>query len=66
MTTAAKGETLREIDEDIRQAWAVYSEELRGLTGKEYERVEDEQWSQLRSELEQLERRRKELAGAPA
>jgi hypothetical protein len=58
-------EELRELDEDTRQAWSNYSEQLRELTGAEYERVESESWSELQVELHRLELRREELT-APA
>jgi rubrerythrin len=52
---------LRELDDDERQAWQAYSEQLRGLTGADYERVESESWDQLQRKLRRLERRRKTL-----
>jgi hypothetical protein len=58
-------EELRELDEDTRQAWSNYSDQLRELTGAEYERVESESWSELQAELHRLDVRREELT-APA
>jgi cell division septum initiation protein DivIVA len=52
---------LRELDDGERQAWKAYSDQLRDLTGVEYERVETESWNELQRELRQLERRRKTL-----
>ncbi len=54
-------EKLRELDARTRRAWSVYSERLRELTGDEYERVENESWAELQSELRRLERRRRTL-----
>ena len=58
--------TLKEIEEEIRRAWSVYSQELQGLSGEDYEVAEDERWAALQEELERLERRRSALAGAAA
>lgn len=52
---------LRELDDGERQAWQAYSNQLRDLTGEEYERVESESWEELQRELRRLERRRKTL-----
>ena len=52
---------LRELDDGERLAWHAYSEQLRDLTGEEYERVESESWGALQRELRKLERRRKTL-----
>lgn len=51
----------RELDDGKRQAWETYSEQLRDLTGEEYERVEHESWEELQRELRRIERRRKTL-----
>lgn len=51
-------EVLREIDEDVRRAWAAYREQLRDLRGDEYERAEHEEWTHLQDELRRLEQRR--------
>ncbi len=58
---AQDAEKLRELDARTRRAWSVYSERLRELTGDEYERVENESWAELQSELRRLERRRRTL-----
>ena len=64
MTTVAHDdEKQRELDADTRRAWSVYREGLRELTGDEYERVEDESWAELQTELRRLERRRRTLTG---
>jgi hypothetical protein len=52
---------LRELDAGTRRAWMTYSERLRGLVGEEYERVEQESWAELQSELRRLQRRRQLL-----
>ena len=52
---------LRELDNGERLAWQAYSEQLRDLTGEEYERVETEMWDELQRELRRLQRRRKTL-----
>jgi hypothetical protein len=57
---------LRELDADTRQAWSVYSDQLRELTGEEYERLEPESWTELQTELRRLERRREELSASAA
>ena len=64
--TAVKDVTLKEIEEEIRQAWSVYSDELQGLHGDEYVAAEDERWLQLQDELKRLEERRSALVGAGA
>jgi hypothetical protein len=58
MTSAAPEETLRELDQDTRQAWAHYSERLRELNGAEYEHAESESWDELQDELHRLDERR--------
>jgi hypothetical protein len=63
--TAPDTERLQELEADTRQAWSMYSDSLRDLTGDEYERVESESWTELQAELQRLEREREELmAGA--
>ena len=52
---------LRELDDGERQAWQAYSDQLRELSGEEYERVETESWDELQRELRRLQRRRKTL-----
>jgi hypothetical protein len=54
--------TLRELEDDTRRAWMLYSERLRDLTGDEYERVEHESWAKLQNELRRVERRRRSLS----
>ena len=54
-------EKLRELDDGERQAWRSYSDQLRDLSGEEYERVESESWDELQRELRKLDRRRKTL-----
>ena len=63
--TAPDTERLQELEADTRLAWSTYSDKVRELTGDEYERVESESWTELRAELQRLERERDELmAGA--
>jgi hypothetical protein len=64
--TAPDTDRLRELEDDTRQAWNVYSERLRELTGEEYERVESESWIELQNELQRLEREREQLMADPA
>jgi hypothetical protein len=52
---------VRELDADIRRAWSAYNERLRDLVGDEYERTEQDSWTQLQAELRRLERRRRAL-----
>jgi IS1 family transposase len=58
-------EQLQELDAETRQAWSAYSERLRELAGKEYERVESESWEELQLELRRLESERESLAPEP-
>ena len=66
MTSIAPLHTLRELEEDTRQAWILYSERLRELSGEEYERVESESWEELQSELRRVAERREQLAASAA
>jgi hypothetical protein len=59
-------EKLRELDAGTQRAWMTYSERLRGLRGEEYERIEQESWAELQSELRRLQRRRQLLSYASA
>jgi hypothetical protein len=61
MTSIAPEDSLRELDEDTRQAWVHYSERLRELSGQEYERVESESWEDLQTELRRLDERREQV-----
>jgi hypothetical protein len=58
---APDSDKLRELDDDARRAWNAYSEQLRELSGDEYELAESESWTKLQSELRRLERRRRSL-----
>jgi hypothetical protein len=58
---APDSDKLRELDDDTRRAWNTYSDQLRELSGDEYERAERESWTKLQSELRRLERRRQSL-----
>ena len=58
---APDADKLRELDESARRAWSAYSEQLRELSGDEYERAERESWAVLQTELRRLERRRRSL-----
>jgi hypothetical protein len=64
--TAPDMDRLLELDADTRHAWSTYSDRLRELTGKEYERVETESWTELQSELQRLEHEREELTAGAA
>ena len=66
MTSIAPEETLRELDEDTRQAWVHYSDRLRELSGTEYERVESESWDELQDELKRVDERRASVTGPAA
>jgi hypothetical protein len=59
--TAVDAEKLRELDEDTRRAWHVYSEHLRELTGQEYDVAERESWDELQGELGRLQQERQRL-----
>jgi predicted phage gp36 major capsid-like protein len=56
----------QELDAETRQAWATYSEQLRELTGQEYEQAESESWEALQGELRRLEKERESIAISPA
>ena len=62
MTSIAPLHTLRELEEDTRQAWLRYSERLRELNGEEYQRIESESWEELQMELRRVDERREQLA----
>ncbi len=66
MTSIAPLHTLRELEEDTRQAWLLYSERLRELSGEEYERVESDSWEELQNELRRVDERRAQLADSTA
>ncbi len=66
MTSIAPDDSLRDVEDDTRQAWSHYSERLRELTGAEYDRVESESWTELQDELHRLEERREQLRAATA
>ena len=59
---AQDAEKLRELDDDVRRAWAHYSECLRDLHGEEYEQVEARCWQELQDELDRLARSRRRLS----
>jgi|NGEPerStandDraft_8_1074529.scaffolds.fasta_scaffold156721_1 hypothetical protein len=66
MAVVPDTEQLRELEADTRQAWSAYSEQLRELTGEEYEHAERESWAELQTELSRLELRRRSLTHPPA
>jgi hypothetical protein len=66
MTSIAPLHTLRELEEDTRQAWLHYSERLRELSGAEYERVESESWDELQNQLRRVDERREQLSDSAA
>jgi hypothetical protein len=61
-TIAQDDEKLRELDAGMRRAWTAYNDRLRGLHGDEYERAEEESWTELQIELRRLQRRRQLLS----
>ena len=70
MTTAAPRRdvpaTLEEVVERTHEAWTAYREDLRDLSGQEYDDAEHRAWQQLQRELRDLEERRAELEAALA
>lgn len=60
--TAPDAEKLRELDEDMRRAWAEYVDGLRELSGAAYDTAEDESWERLQAQLNQLDDQRRQLA----
>jgi hypothetical protein len=60
-SVAPESEPLRELDAGTRQAWSIYSERLRELTGDAYERAESEYWEELQTELRRIEHEREAL-----
>jgi hypothetical protein len=68
MTTAAPRNeapfTLQEVDERTQDAWVVYSESLRDLTGRDYDDAESDAWERLQRDLRELEGRRADLLAA--
>jgi len=66
VTSIAPMHTLRELEEDTREAWLHYSDRLRELSGEEYERVESESWEELQNELRRVDERREQLADSTA
>jgi hypothetical protein len=63
---AHDAEELRVLDAGKRLAWKIYSDRVRELAGEEYERVEEESWAELQSELRRLDRRRQSLNVVPS
>ena len=53
--------TLDELDERTQDAWAIYQDSLRELTGRDYDDAEADAWDRLQRELRELEGRRAEL-----
>lgn len=67
MTSVAPDtDQLQELDAETREAWVTYSEQLRDLTGEEYERAESESWEALQEELRRLEKERESLTVSSA
>jgi hypothetical protein len=70
MTTAAPRNevpaTLQELDERTQDAWTIYRESLRELTGRDYDEAEADAWDRLQHELRELEERRAQLVAAGA
>jgi hypothetical protein len=63
---APDAEELRVLDAGTRLAWKTYCDRVRDLHGEEYERVEEDSWAELQSELRRLERRRQSLNVVPS
>jgi hypothetical protein len=53
---------LRELEHDTQVAWTAYRDQLRDLTGEEYERAEGDSWAELQNALARVERLRRSLA----
>lgn len=70
MTTAAPRRdvpaTLEEVVERTQEAWTDYREQLRDLSGRDYDEAEHRAWERLQRELRGLEARRTELEAALA
>ena len=66
MPVAPEFEQLQELDAETRQAWSAYVERLRELSGAEYERIEDESWDELQTELRRLDGERESLVARNA
>jgi hypothetical protein len=62
---AYTNDKLRELEDDERRAWTAYRDQIRELTGDEYELAEHESWEELQRELQGLERRRRLLSREP-
>jgi hypothetical protein len=56
--------TLQELAERTQDAWAIYSESLRDLTGRDYDDAETDAWERLQRDLRELEGRRADLLAA--
>lgn len=65
MTTFApdrgEGRPLKEIDERTQDAWTVYRDSLRELTGRDYDDAEHRSWDRLQSKLSELDAERATL-----
>ena len=57
---------MEELDERTQDAWAVYSDSLRDLTGRAYDEAESDAWDHLQRRLRELEGLRAELLAAHA
>ena len=63
-TIAPDTEKLRELEEETRQAWQGYHDQLQELNGDQYESAELEAWESLQGELARIEHRRGLLTAA--
>jgi hypothetical protein len=54
-TYISETERLAEVEERRKEAWALYSESLRDLDGRDYEEAEDESWRRLQESLRDLD-----------
>jgi hypothetical protein len=64
-TIAYRTDKLQELEDDERRAWTAYRDDIRELTGDEYELAENESWEALQRELRSLERQRELLTREP-
>ena len=63
-TYISETERLAELEERRKEAWALYSESIRDLEGRDYEEAEDESWRRLQEMLQELDEERQLVAEA--
>ena len=59
-----QAQRIADIESRERKAWADYSQELRDLSGRDYEEAEDQAWARLQKRLKQLVDERQLVEGA--